>query len=195
MREIIKALTTLWLGTKVHKTRHLLARLGRSIEAKPGRLERVFKGVNILLLVTFVVGCSSAPSERATEPQPATVVDLMDQGYSAEVSSCVVGLADGEVPGPAQTELIESCQRASDMLNTSDDVPEELPFDQPSTYGDDAALDLLWDECADGSGEACDTLWSNAPLGSEYEEFGVSCGARPDILNCAELVKDQTRPE
>lgn len=149
----------------------------------------------ILLLIPFVMGCSSAQPERATEAKPATVVDLMDQGYTAEVSSCVVGLADGEVPGPAQIELIESCQRASDMLNASDEAPEQLPFDQPSAYGDDAALDLLWDECADGSGGACDQLWSNAPLGSAYEEFGVSCGDRPNILNCAELVRDETRPE
>ncbi|NNF55022.1 MAG: hypothetical protein HKN03_11345 [Acidimicrobiales bacterium] len=168
---------------------------GGSIGAELGRLERVFKGVKILLVVMVLAGCSSAPSERTAEARPATVVDLMDQGYSAEVSSCVVGLADGEPEGPAQTELIESCERASDMLNTSDEPPEELPFDQPSTYGDDAALDLLWDECEQGSGQACDKLWSNAPLGSEYEEFGVSCGARPEILNCSELVRDQTRPE
>lgn len=47
-------------------------------------------------------------------------------------------------------------------------------------YGDDAELDGLWDGCASGDLAACDSLWSEAPSGSEYEEFGRTCGGTTD---------------
>ena len=46
------------------------------------------------------------------------------------------------------------------------------------TYGDDPELDLLWDACETGDGDACDDLYLQTPIGSEYEEFGYTCGRR-----------------
>ncbi len=51
---------------------------------------------------------------------------------------------------------------------------------EPQGYGDDAALDELWDECAAGDMAACDLLWQTAPSGSEYETFGDTCGGLQD---------------
>lgn len=48
------------------------------------------------------------------------------------------------------------------------------------TYGDDEALDALWDLCGAGDMEACDDLWWVSPPGSEYEEFADTCGRRND---------------
>lgn len=48
------------------------------------------------------------------------------------------------------------------------------------TYSGDADLDALWDECAVGDDEACDDLCLRAPYGSEYEDFGDTCGGRQD---------------
>lgn len=45
-------------------------------------------------------------------------------------------------------------------------------------YGDDPALDALWDQCAAGDGAACDDLYLESPFGSAYEEFGDTCGHR-----------------
>jgi len=45
-------------------------------------------------------------------------------------------------------------------------------------YGEDPALDRLWDACADGDAEACDSLYWESPVGSEYERFGDTCGDR-----------------
>jgi hypothetical protein len=56
---------------------------------------------------------------------------------------------------------------------------------QPVTLGDDPVLDDLWHRCGDGSGAACDQLFDRAPPNSDYESFGLSCGNRPDILQCA----------
>lgn len=48
------------------------------------------------------------------------------------------------------------------------------------TYGDDPALDALWDACAAGDLAACDELYFSAGIGTEYEEFGETCGRTQD---------------
>ena len=45
-------------------------------------------------------------------------------------------------------------------------------------YGEDADLDRLWDSCAAGNAQACDDLYLESPVGSEYEEYGDTCGDR-----------------
>ncbi|HEX5615868.1 MAG TPA: DUF4190 domain-containing protein [Acidimicrobiia bacterium] len=45
-------------------------------------------------------------------------------------------------------------------------------------YGDDAYLDGLWDDCADGDMSDCDTLYFESPVDSAYERFGATCGGR-----------------
>lgn len=56
--------------------------------------------------------------------------------------------------------------------------------DRPQAYGDDATLDALWDACEAGSGSACDDLYWDSPIGSEYESFGRSCGNRDEVGSC-----------
>ncbi|RMI08817.1 DUF4190 domain-containing protein [Cellulomonas triticagri] len=53
-------------------------------------------------------------------------------------------------------------------------------FEDGFTYGDNAELDALWDACAAGDATACDTLYESAPVDSEYEEFGATCGGTTD---------------
>jgi hypothetical protein len=47
-----------------------------------------------------------------------------------------------------------------------------------SAPGEDSYLDQLWAECEYGDFQACDDLYSDSPLGSEYQEFGDTCGNR-----------------
>ena len=47
-------------------------------------------------------------------------------------------------------------------------------------FGDDPYLDELYIACGEGDDAACETLYWDSPLGSEYEEFGLSCGGRWD---------------
>ena len=47
-----------------------------------------------------------------------------------------------------------------------------------SNYGDDPYLDKLWQQCADGDNQACNDLYLQSPVGSEYEAFGSDCGGR-----------------
>lgn len=48
----------------------------------------------------------------------------------------------------------------------------------PQTYGDDASLDRMWDACERGDMGACDRLYDESPLFSDYEDFGFTCGGR-----------------
>lgn len=44
------------------------------------------------------------------------------------------------------------------------------------TYGDDAELDAMWDDCDAGDMTACDSLYWLSAIDSEYETFGSTCG-------------------
>lgn len=46
------------------------------------------------------------------------------------------------------------------------------------TYGDNPDLDELWDGCEAGDGAACDDLYFRSDIGSDYENFGDTCGRR-----------------
>lgn len=45
-------------------------------------------------------------------------------------------------------------------------------------YGADPALDALYDACGDEDWQACDDLYLESPIGSQYESFGATCGGR-----------------
>jgi hypothetical protein len=50
--------------------------------------------------------------------------------------------------------------------------------DEAMSYGDDPELDLLWDQCEAGQMSSCSDLYYGSPWGSDYEEFGETCGQR-----------------
>lgn len=58
----------------------------------------------------------------------------------------------------------------------TEDTGEDTGSDEPFGYRDDATLDTLWDSCAGGDMAACDELYFSAPIDSEYESFGDTCG-------------------
>ncbi len=74
--------------------------------------------------------------------------------------------------------------RGTELARKSDEIQRERQ--QPMKKGEDVQLDLLWDSCARGSGESCDRLFEAAPVGSEYEVFGQTCGDRTKELRCAD---------
>ena len=139
---------------------------------------------------TFLLGACSAPPPAADVSTELQIGDLVSEGHSVEVSNCVTGLSEGLRRGDSQDQLIEACERAEEMLHAPKEVPEEMAFAGPVSYGDDPELDRLWDRCAAGDVSACDELWEAAPIGSEYERFGVTCGEREEVLNCVDLTAD-----
>ena len=44
-----------------------------------------------------------------------------------------------------------------------------MSFLRAETIGDDPYLDSLYNQCADGDDWACELLWEESPIDSEYE--------------------------
>jgi len=166
--------------------------------------------IALLTLAAVAVGCS-APQPAAVSVQPEDVVlAYVDEGMNAEVADCLVGLGSREfeldalLPDavtPEQDallldEMLRSCIDAVATLS-EEDLEAPTTFDSgPFDVGDDLYLDGLYADCSHGDGAACDRLWEEAPVGSMYESYGVSCGGRPAILNCAEeMDSPDTTPE
>lgn len=150
-----------------------------------------------LLLAVFLAACGDE-TETETAADWALEVEerLIEDSVDRKIVDCVLNVARVDLQrnplsDAATEELITNCEAARSVIDgeTDDDKQtDELAMsDQPSTFGDDPTLDALWIACEEGSGESCDQLFAAAPVGSEYEEFGVSCGGRPELLHCGEL--------
>lgn len=158
-----------------------------------GRAGRVV-GLVVAAGVLFLTGCTAGNSERdwAAEAE----VELAAQGVEPSVVACVVSggrheLEWGPLTEAALDELLRNCRdadrRTDEAENNEEPVDELAMLDRRWTLGDDPALDVLWADCEAGTGSACDELFEQSPVGSHYESFGLTCGDRPDLLNCAEL--------
>jgi type IV pilus biogenesis protein CpaD/CtpE len=112
----------------------------------------------VTVLLVLVAACTSTDGDSG-------------QAKSADSSAGAPLVADTSVPDPTAP------------------AQGQYPTVDPAAvnYGDDATLDGLWDQCAEGSGQACDDLYWLAPLGSACEEFGYTCGDRDNIVLCSEL--------
>lgn len=159
-------------------------------------------GLVVLLALPVTAGLLLlTDSEEGPDATAALVRDLGADGESGEVIECVLRLAEQDLRiGPleegAEQELVANCRLARDGLtpDVAWDPPETLADGvQPIGLGDDLRLDRLWVACEEGSGAACDLLFQEAPINTAYETFGLTCGDRPDLLDCAEL--DRTGPD
>lgn len=115
---------------------------------------------------------------------------LIDGGFTEEQADCALeklgelgidpesltdeALGDSLPPAEA-TEAVASC------------VIGDIDLDGGETLID-AQLDEWYAQCEAGDGAACDNLYFQSPLGSEYEAFGNTCGGRvPEgALSCAD---------
>lgn len=74
-------------------------------------------------------------------------------------------------------------QEVEDTFNPNLDRSPNQPAEVIAEYGSDPTLDQLARDCAaagENADDACADLWAESPVGSGYEAYGDSCGARPD---------------
>ncbi len=159
------------------------------------------------LVAVLATGCSVSGHVAGVNWAATNERTLLDRGVDAAVVTCVIDLAgrDGQ-QGPLDDlvfeELSDHC-RIARLATRELEIgavpdPESALTDVPWTLGDDAELDGLWVRCEQGEGRACDELFEGSTVGSGYEDFGVSCGNRPDVLDCLELDQpelDQPEPD
>lgn len=91
-----------------------------------------------------------------------------------------------DATGAAPALLAHAAPSATTATTTPAPAAPSSSAPQPKSLGDDPVLDDLWHRCEQGSGAACDQLFEQAPLNSDYESFGLSCGNRPDVLRCTQ---------
>ena len=125
-----------------------------------------------------------------------TVIDITDDDATCMANTLLESLgpeALGRLTDTQSTDAfgLEVMRVASDC-----GVPLDTFAPQPGiTYGDNPTMDALYDECAAGSGAACDALYQQSGVRTEYESFGLTCGNRfgaRDAYPCARATSDVT---
>ena len=155
----------------------------------------------IAAIVALFAGACSSTEEQFRD-------SLIEDGFTEEQADCTLeGLEDagidpadltddalGDAEPPAEAvEITAACflgLSLDEMQETIDDADSGSLTDPAiDDYGDDAALDALFDSCRDGDGAACDELYFTSPFGSRYEAYGNTCGGRftdNPPLSCAD---------
>ena len=69
-------------------------------------------------------------------------------------------------------------------LPADDPAPGDVPpaTQEPDGLGDDPQLDSLAQDCYDGDMQACDDLYQESPVNSDYQTYGDTCAGRQPAL-------------
>ncbi|WP_436694845.1 hypothetical protein [Geodermatophilus sp. CPCC 205506] len=94
-----------------------------------------------------------------------------DPTTARETTAATSSAAPSTSPSPSPS--------ASSTSASPSDEGDEVPAGQPpGALGDDPVLDGLADACFEADWAACDTLYFDSEIGSEYESYGETCGGR-----------------
>ena len=113
--------------------------------------------------------------EIATDISWEDIAETLERdGNLDDLNSSV---ANDEVDEEDAFALALTCAAEADVLQDLMDGVEDV-ISSGGNYGDDPYLDSLYDQCADGDDWACQLLWEESPIDSEYESFALTCGGR-----------------
>jgi hypothetical protein len=82
----------------------------------------------------------------------------------------------------ARSRTTTSSERQAEEAQ-NEDSPDDIEVpegEEPGDLGDDERFDRLADECFEGDPSSCDDLFRESDLGSDYEEYGSTCGERTE---------------
>ena len=160
----------------------------------------------LLLAATalLVAACGDDTAFNVTQPGDSTTAAASTTGSTETTVVPTTEGATGTItkavgrrdPALARSPVLSRLSRTG---GGSTQLGDKEPGDDLVTpeYGDrgsDPLLDLLWDDCAAGDMGACDELYRQAPLDSEYEEFGDTCGGTTEGGTWCETQVDVTDP-
>jgi hypothetical protein len=143
---------------------------------------------------SFCGGCGSALPQKSELKTKASSGNSLSQGSAKTnktlstgqiiaVSAAGMVLLAGVGVGAI---ILLSGGSSGDAQVSQQDSTQQIAAE--GTYGSNSYLDLLWDRCENGNFESCDTLFLESPAGSEYEEFGDTCGNRNEAAEyCVDI--------
>lgn len=134
--------------------------------------------------------CTGIDAERFTYGDDEALDTLWDACDSGDAAACDE-LALTSSVGSEYEEFGLTCGGTTDAVGScaSGAGTADESGSTGGSYGDDPALDALWDACEGGSGTACDDLYTESPAGSEYEDFGLTCGNRVEFaMYCSDEI-------
>lgn len=134
-------------------------------------------GVVVLAVVGLVIalGSPSPPITPQTYGDDATLDALWDGCGAGDMAACDTLYFDAPVDTDYE-DYGSTCGLTREETFGGCTGEPEVDGEEPMVYGDDPALDALWDACVAGDLAACDTLYYDSPVGSEYELKGSYCG-------------------
>jgi hypothetical protein len=176
-------------------------------------------GILVAIVIAVIAFMSLSGDDDSSDVRGQLAAKLQEEeGLSSQQADCVAGLIvdeagedafsdtdfDADDPPPefvaavlsvGLSTLSEECGLDDDAFTSSSNdtgTTQSEPGDaEEGSYGSDPELDALYDDCAAGDVEACDDLYFQSPSGSEYEEFGDTCGGRNEPSGtCQSLYPD-----
>jgi hypothetical protein len=190
----------------------ILDRAGRA-QRPPGQTRRALVGAALgvgAVAAIIAAACSGSPSVDREQAAAKVLADSHGQ-LTPDQARCYVDRVIDEVgadqlqpdanPSPNQIGRLTAIRiDCIGVVNLGVPVPgtgttvAEAPSATsahrvPQHLGDDPQLDALYRACEQADGQACDALFDAAAPGSDYEEFGVTCGNRTREKRCADVYR------
>jgi hypothetical protein len=161
----------------------------------------------LLLAATALMVAACGDDTSFTLPQSTTAAETITTttgGSDTTVTPTTSGATgtiskqgDRRDPALARSPAMSRLSRTgggNTQLGGDKDPGSDLGAAEYGDRGSDPSLDILWDDCAAGDMGACDQLYRQAPLDSEYEQFGDTCGGTTDGGTWCETQIDVTDP-
>jgi hypothetical protein len=153
----------------------------RTADAEAARDEAVEAEADYADAVADFLAFSTATGLAVDEADAACIADAVVDAVGPRTLDLLVD-GTGEL-GDALVDAAEDCG-----VDPADFEPVgDSPLEPGTRYGDNPVLDALYDQCEAGDGAACDQLFKQSEIGSEYELFGFTCGGRFEEAEAPEV--------
>jgi hypothetical protein len=145
-------------------------------------------------ITTTEAGDTTAPTVSTTEAETTTAPSTpTTTGETGSVDKS----GERRDPAFARSPVLSRLSRTEGGSGEVGGAKTTEPGEDAPEYGDrgsDPLLDILWDDCAAGDMGACDELYRQSPIDSEYEDFGDTCGGTTEGGTWCENEIDVTDP-
>jgi hypothetical protein len=145
----------------------------RAGEAEAARDEAVASEADYADSVADFLAFSTASGLSVDEADASCIADAVVDAVGPRTLDLLVG-GTGELGD----ELFDAAEICGVDPGAFEPIDGPAALEPGTRYGDNPVLDELYDACEAGDGAACDRLYEQSEIGSEYETFGFTCGGR-----------------